>query len=231
MARGASTDPHCARGGDGRGRPGREADLSAEFDTLAAAQRYELRVRRSLFIAVAWPASSEEQARARIEDLRREYPDASHHCWAYRVSTGTGESERSHDAGEPAGTAGVPILQAARSAALLNVVVAVARYFGGTKLGKGGLARAYRDAAAGALANAPRVRSVPRTILRATGPVARDGEIRHLVAHHGGRVLRADYGDGIEAALELEIPSASIAALSNDLDSATRGTWRLEKRA
>src|SRR2546426_1701692 len=85
------------------------------------------------------------EARAAIEKVRSEFPDATHHCWAYALHGGrAGPVERCHDAGEPGGTAGPPILQAIRGAGLRDVVVVVTRYFGGTKLGKGGLARAYR---------------------------------------------------------------------------------------
>jgi len=96
--------------------------------------------------------------------------------------------ERWHDAGEPAGTGGPPIRQAIRGAGLSNTVVVVTRYFGGTRLGKGGLARAYRGAAAQALATAPMVLAVRKSRLRVSVPIALDGETRHLVSRHGGRV-------------------------------------------
>lgn len=86
-----------------------------------------------------------------MEELRKEYFDASHICYAWLVGVGKDEKARRFDAGEPKGTAGPPILDAIRGAGLTNVLVAVVRYFGGTKLGTGGLSRAYRQAAGGAL--------------------------------------------------------------------------------
>ncbi len=99
---------------------------------LAAPRRAETRVMASRFIATACPAVDESSARAVVASVQAEFPDATHHCWAWRV-VDDGD-ERAHDAGEPAGTAGPPILQAIRSAGLSGLVVVVSRYFGGTKL-------------------------------------------------------------------------------------------------
>src|SRR6266700_152472 len=123
--------------------------------TLAGTVRAETREKGSRFIVTGFPVGSAGAARAGIAAVRSEFPDATHHCWAY-VLAGQGPEprERHHDAGEPAGTAGPPILQAIRGAGLCDAVVIVTRYFGGIKLGRGGLARAYRAAAASVLAEA-----------------------------------------------------------------------------
>jgi putative IMPACT (imprinted ancient) family translation regulator len=135
--------------------------------------------------------------------------------------------ERSHDAGEPRGTAGPPILQAIRRAGLLGAGIVVSRYFGGTRLGKGGLARAYRDAAARALRDAPRARTVARCRLRIEGPLERDGEIRHLLARHGGRVTAATYPAG-KVLLEVVVPERARQTLADDLQALTRGAAAIE---
>lgn len=113
-------------------------------------------VKKSRFIASASPVSSVADARAFIEIVRE--ADASHNCWAYRIS----ESElRYSDGGEPSGTAGKPILGAICASGVERVAVAVTRYFGGVKLGAGGLVRAYNTAAARCLREAPKVLKLP----------------------------------------------------------------------
>ncbi|MBQ9476640.1 MAG: YigZ family protein [Bacteroidales bacterium] len=107
----------------------------------------------SRFIALAYPVEREEEVREIVSGLRREYHDARHHCYAYRLGL-KGETFRSSDDGEPSGTAGRPILGQIDSAALSDVLVVVVRYFGGIKLGVPGLIRAYKTATADALAHA-----------------------------------------------------------------------------
>lgn len=167
--------------------------------------------------------TEEERARAAVDSAEAASPDATHHCWAMRLATPRGPVERGHDAGEPAGTAGIPILQAIRGEDLFDLVVVVARYFGGTKLGKGGLARAYREAARGVLRRSPRRRIEPRAILRIAVPIGRDGQVRHLLARHGGLIERASYPGGGRANLIVGVPAAAVAALSEEIEALTRG--------
>ncbi|MGH9459147.1 MAG: IMPACT family protein [Thermoanaerobaculia bacterium] len=130
--------------------------MTAENDryrVLAGEAGAELRVQRSRFAATAFPVASAEEFEARLAAIAKEDFDATHHCWAFRLVEE--DLARSADAGEPAGTAGRPILQAIVSAGLHDAAVVVSRWFGGVKLGTGGLARAYRDAAQAALAAAP----------------------------------------------------------------------------
>jgi len=185
-------------------------------------------VEGSRFIATAFPARDERSARAGIEAIREEFPDATHHCWAFLLH-GTGEEplERSHDAGEPAGTGGPPIGQAIRRAGLVDTAVVVTRYFGGTLLGKGGLARAYRSAASLALASAPSA-SVPRLgRARFSVPLPLDGQARHLVARRGGRVDEASYGDPGRAVLDVTVPADALDPLREDLSSLAKGDLRV----
>lgn len=115
----------------------------------------ELEVKRSRFLTRLRRVGTEEAARSVIEERRRAAWDARHHCSAF-VLGATGAVARSNDDGEPAGTAGIPMLTVLQRAGLSDVVVVVTRYFGGIKLGTGGLARAYGDAAAQAVAAAGR---------------------------------------------------------------------------
>jgi uncharacterized YigZ family protein len=190
--------------------------------------RCELRVRDSRFLATVVPIASEDDARRERAVLEQNFPDATHHCWAFRLHAPRGGRERHDDAGEPAGTAGLPILQAIRGAEVINVLVVVARWFGGTKLGKGGLARAYRDAARAALAQAGVVRIVPAQRVRLRGGSALDGEVRHLVARCGGHVEEASYDESGVATLTTDLPEAAVDRLREELAHLSRGTWAVE---
>ena len=107
----------------------------------------------SKFISLAFPVAAEEEVKPIISDLKKEYYDARHHCYAWRLGSDGGRT-RTMDDGEPSSTAGKPILGQIVSNDLTNILIVVIRYFGGTKLGVSGLIRAYRDAAADAIANA-----------------------------------------------------------------------------
>jgi putative IMPACT (imprinted ancient) family translation regulator len=200
------------------------------YRTLTATRRAETRERGSRFVATAAPARDEAERGAVLEATAVELPGATHHCWAWIAAREGGEVSRAHDAGEPAGTAGPPILQAIRGAGLCDVIVVVSRWFGGVKLGKGGLARAYRAAARAALDGAPAIETVPEARLTVVGPLERDGEMRHLVARHGGRVAAASYGETGSASLTIIVPAAAAEALRHDLQSLTRGAARLIER-
>ena len=117
------------------------------FHTVSTSTTGSILILGSKFLAAIATAGSESEAGTLLDQRSRRYPDASHHCWAYRIGRPGDLVERFADAGEPSGTAGRPILDALKGAHLENVVCVVSRYFGGTKLGTGGLARAYADAA------------------------------------------------------------------------------------
>ena len=120
------------------------------YRTLAAASEATVRERGSRFLAFAWPVASEQEIRERLDALRKTYYDATHHCYAWRLGP-EGGAQRSNADGEPPGTAGKPILGQLLSHGITDVLVAVVRYFGGTKLGVPGLIAAYRAATAAAI--------------------------------------------------------------------------------
>ncbi len=121
------------------------------YRTIVAPTTAQYTDRRSRFIAHALPVTSVSEAMERIEAFRREYYDARHVCWAYRIGRSEEPEERSNDDGEPSGTAGKPILGQLISYDLRDLLVVVVRYFGGVKLGTGGLIVAYRAATVAAL--------------------------------------------------------------------------------
>ncbi|HEX6911128.1 MAG TPA: YigZ family protein, partial [Longimicrobium sp.] len=150
---------------------------SSEFSTLAAPAEAQLREKASVFLACAAPAATEAEARAVLAQREKLHWDATHNCSAWVVRGGI---RRANDAGEPSGSAGAPILAAIEGAGLTDCIVVVTRWYGGSKLGVGGLVRAYGDAAAQALAAAPRL----------AGTEAARLEVRYPYAHTAA-VMRA----------------------------------------
>jgi uncharacterized YigZ family protein len=136
------------------------------YTTLAAPARAEPpKTKGSRFIGEAFPAADEAEVMAHLDAVRRREHAATHHCWAWRRPP-AGADWRFSDDGEPYGTAGLPILREIEGRGLAGVLVVVTRYYGGTKLGTGGLARAYAEAAALALEAAPRTEVVVRVPVR-----------------------------------------------------------------
>ena len=123
--------------------------MSDHYRTLAEDIEFRHKIERSEFLGIAFPVTREEDFFAELERVQKRFFDATHHCWAFRLFTD--ERSRSSDAGEPSGTAGKPILAAIESAQLHDLGVVVVRWYGGIKLGTGGLTRAYRETAAEAL--------------------------------------------------------------------------------
>ncbi|HET7435262.1 MAG TPA: YigZ family protein [Thermoanaerobaculia bacterium] len=123
--------------------------MADHYRTLAAPAEFRQKIERSDFLALAFPVMSEEQFFAELHRIEKRDFDATHHCWAFRLFAES--RSRSSDAGEPSGTAGKPILAAIEGAGFHDAGVIVVRWYGGVKLGTGGLARAYRDTAAEAL--------------------------------------------------------------------------------
>lgn len=169
--------------------------------------RTETEVRRSRFLCTLARADSEDAARALIAEVRRELPDARHHCSAFVVEVPDAQPiERSSDDGEPAGTAGMPMLAALKGAGVSRAAAVVTRYFGGIKLGTGGLVRAYTDAVAQALDAAPRVRAVRRPLYRVRVEVAEFGRLQSDLLGEGVEVVGQSFG--ADAELTLEAPEA-----------------------
>ena len=138
---------------------------SDEYRSIAAPAEGLFKDNGSRFIALAYPVESEESVKEIVAGLRKEYHDARHHCYAYRIGH-DGAVFRSSDDGEPSGSAGRPILGQIDSAGLSDILVVVVRYFGGIKLGIPGLIRAYKSSTADALANATVVEKTAGTMYR-----------------------------------------------------------------
>lgn len=171
----------------------------------------EIEVKRSRFLAHVARVDDEQAARAVVAAARRDHPDARHHCSAFIVEIpGAQPVERSSDDGEPAGTAGTPILETLRGAGLTQVVAVVTRWFGGTLLGTGGLARAYADAVAATLADTPRVRPVRRELVSFDVRPDEAGRLQGALLAQGLDVVDAHWGASVR--LTLAVPDVADAA-------------------
>jgi uncharacterized YigZ family protein len=151
------------------------------YRTLREAAEARCKVQRSEFIGVAFPADSESAFGRQLADLQKSHFSATHHCWGYRLFDDGRLAGRSSDAGEPAGTAGRPIVTAIESAGLADVGLVVIRYFGGVKLGTGGLSRAYRDAAQLVLREAPVEERFVYQRITVAVPFARMNDVYRLI--------------------------------------------------
>ncbi|WP_147915854.1 IMPACT family protein [Ruania zhangjianzhongii] len=167
--------------------------MPAAYRTITGEAVAEIEAKRSVFRATLARAGSEEQARALIERVRSAHRDARHHCTAMVIGP-QGRLQRTNDDGEPAGTAGSPMLEVLRGEDLSDVVAVVTRWFGGTLLGTGGLVRAYSDAVRAAVAGAQVVRREPVEIYQLALPHAVAGRVEHELRSRG-LDLRVDYGE------------------------------------
>lgn len=192
--------------------------------TIATAVENELVIKKSRFIARIEPVSDVSDADAVIAGIRKRFWDARHNCSAM-VTGLLGDQARSSDDGEPSGTAGIPMLEVLRRRELTDVVAVVTRYFGGVKLGAGGLVRAYSTAVSEALDLASPVRRESLTQATVEVPHADAGRydnlLRDWAGHHGATLGAPSYGT--VATLELWAPAVTLAALADDLAAASAG--------
>lgn len=182
--------------------------MVAEYLTLRGPGRAEMVVKRSRFIGSALPVSTGDEADAFVASVRAEHRLATHNVYAYRAGLEV-EAQRFSDDGEPAGTAGRPVLDAILGRNLRNVAVVVTRYFGGTLLGTGGLVRAYGQAAAAAIDAAGVVRQVLHCEYGAVISYGLVGPVQRLAAEHGGRVSDAEYGAEVRVRLLIPVDRAA----------------------
>ena len=150
------------------------------YKTVRQMAECENTINRSRFISKCFPVKNEDEAVALLASVRAQYPDASHTCYAYRAGE-RGEAARYSDAGEPSGTAGMPIFEVLRTNGLTNVLVTVTRYFGGILLGTGGLARAYGGGAAEAVKLAGKIERIPAGIFELRVDYPRYGQLEAYI--------------------------------------------------
>lgn len=192
--------------------------------TVRRAGTHELQSQRSRFLCALSPAENAGQAAAFIEQVRATHWSATHHCTAFRIGP-HGEQQRSNDDGEPAGTAGVPMLQVLTAREITNTVAVVTRYFGGIKLGAGGLVRAYGRCVGEALDAIGTLDLVPHTALTITVEHAAAGRLEHGLRAAGAEITGIDYGARVT--VHLLVPTAGRAELGRWLARFSGGTAEL----
>ena len=168
-------------------------DAYDQYQSLAAPAQGLFKDKGSRFIALAYPVETEEQVKALVSSLRKEYHDARHHCYAYRLGY-KADIFRCSDDGEPSGSAGRPILGQLESAGLSDVAVVVVRYFGGIKLGVPGLIRAYKTATADALAQAQVVPKIAGRNYRIRFPYAAMNDVMKVLKEMDLPQREQDFG-------------------------------------
>ena len=184
--------------------------------TLAAPCQHLEEIKKSRFLAQAAPATSPEQALAFVREVS--VADATHNCWAYRI----GQDYRFNDDGEPGGTAGRPILQAVESQGCDRVAVVVTRWYGGIKLGAGGLARAYGGTAAECLRVAERVAIVAMARLGLSCDFAELALFKARLRELGAEITREQFdADGVT--LGFELPAQRVAEVETRIADLSRG--------
>jgi uncharacterized YigZ family protein len=201
--------------------------MSDIYLTLADAAHAEpSRIRGSRFIADALPAANASQAAARLATVRRLEDGATHHCWAWRLGL-SGDDFRWSDDGEPTGSAGAPILRQIEARGLTNLVVVITRYYGGTKLGTGGLMRAYGDAAAAVLDAAIIVERVDRLAVRLTFAYDDTAAAMQTLHHFEAVIAEQRYSEETELTVQVRRSAAEalLAAFTDALGG--RGTAQI----
>lgn len=189
-------------------------------------ERIELRVSNSHFIATLGPATSVEEARAFIDDIRREFHDATHNVPAFVIGHGSSTTMHCSDDGEPSGTAGKPALAVLQGSGLGDVVVVVTRYFGGSKLGTGGLVRAYSDAVRQVLERVQSAEKVVTHLLLLAVPYNLLEQTRLLVSNHNGIVLEEAYA--AEVTLKVRMRVAAVPGFQEAIRGISSGRVEAE---
>jgi uncharacterized YigZ family protein len=193
------------------------------YYSIEARERQELKVKGSRFIATVSPANSKWEAIAFIDTIKAEFFDATHNCWAYRIGF-DGLEYRSSDDGEPSGSAGKPILFAIQKHDLTDIVVVVTRYFGGTKLGIGPLARAYSDSASSVL-NLCTKKPVYRTITLKIFCTYEDYQTVKKIVIRDAIEFKESFQDAVEIIADIPISKSEIFAQEiQDQTSGRAGT-------
>ena len=185
--------------------------------TLAAPAHSELIIKMSRFIGCVQPMPDRASAQAHVDALWKQHPGAAHICWALLA----GGQSAAVDDGEPGGTAGRPMLDVLRHQDLEGVLATVVRYFGGVKLGAGGLVRAYTDTVAQALLTAPKITQQRMKTLQCQVPYALEGMIRREVEAAGAQLLDVQHGSLVS--LQLRLPEVQAPAFVQRINDHGQG--------
>lgn len=182
--------------------------MSDSFLSPLSRVEHELVVNKSRFIAWVAPVTERGQAMALLDEARRDYPDARHHCWAYVLGNPrNAASAAANDDGEPAGTAGKPILNVIQHKGIGNIMVVVIRYFGGIKLGAGGLVRAYSGVTQQATEQLKLIEHWPQSTLSLVLPYALEPSFRRWMENHKVLLVKVEYTTNIKMTIAINTKS------------------------
>ncbi|MEN3372116.1 YigZ family protein [Dechloromonas sp. ZS-1] len=189
----------------------------SEVYTLAVPVCSALLIKKSRFIGCVQPVHDRSEAQAIVSALRAEHPGAAHVCWALLA----GGQSAAVDDGEPSGTAGRPMLDVLRHQGLEGALATVVRYYGGVKLGAGGLVRAYTDCVAQALKSAEKIPRIAQTVLACTVPYAQEGLLRREIERAGAQLLRVQHGSTV--CFEVRLRTAQAVDWQAEIGELTQG--------
>ena len=192
---------------------------TVEFTSVSKEFRHEYIVDKSRFITTISPCTTEEEAQAFIGRINKEFWDATHNCTAYALGPKQ-EQQRSSDNGEPSGTAGKPMLEVLKKTGITNVAVVVTRYFGGIKLGAGGLIRAYSHSVAETLRLAPKELHTTRTQLQATIDYALYGAVERFLQD---KKLHYEANFGEHVTVTILVPPTDVEGIQKELQDMSHG--------
>ncbi len=180
-------------------------NISDSYYTISAESEIEIKIKSSKFFGRVFPCSDEIEAEEILKKIQKNQYDATHHCFAYRVGLGNNSKFRYSDAGEPTGTAGRPIYDQIEGKKLTNLIIIVTRYFGGTKLGTGGLTHAYSDSAAAAIEKAGVVEKFLTQNISMVVSFSNYNNVERLLRKYDVNVTRQDFTDVVELTVEIRL--------------------------
>ena len=178
---------------------------SKRYPIPAKETRTEIEVKKSRFIATLAPVFSIEEAKSFIKKVKTEFNDASHNVPAFQIGFGSSVTAHCKDDGEPSGTAGRPMLAVVQGSGMGDLAVVVTRYWGGTKLGTGGLVRAYTEATKTVIAATPLAEKVSTHVVMVAFPYSYVERIRRLVAAFNGRLLEEDFAGDVTVSAQFTV--------------------------
>ncbi len=197
-----------------------------EYRTIASDVSTEQKIKGSRFIGMIFPVDSQDEVWYHLARCRKIYHDATHHCYAFRTGI-EGKVSRFSDDGEPSGTAGKPILMLLEHREITNALLVVVRYFGGTKLGTGGLVRAYIEAARAVVEQASVIRVPVLKNLRITFPYDHTSGVMHIISQNNIKIIDTEYSDDVT--LHLGIRPSLIDPVTVHLRDVTAGNIMIKR--
>lgn len=203
-------------------------DMEDRYYTIRIPSRHETKVKGSRFLAESEPVASVEEVRTALERIRKREHAAAHHCYAYRVGLFDRMSFKYSDDGEPSGTAGRPIYDVISGHKVTNILIVVTRYFGGTKLGTGGLARAYSEAAREVISKSGIREDFITEFIRVEIGFPVYDQLARILPEYSARQTKADYSDRVT--LDLEVRQSRAEELVAEIIQLSGGKAKIERK-